>query len=114
MYGCALFTNDFWMMGFLIFSGSKEELLEFLHRVNNHDDSINITWEISAFSVNFCDVSVFKGNRFFPHYILDTKLNFKPTDTHQLLKKQAYFAAIVKSQLIRYMRICNNMSDFDI
>ena len=67
--------------GFLIFSGSKEKLLEFLHRVNNHDDSINITWEISAFSVNFCDVSVFKGNRFFHHNIHDTKLYVKPTDT---------------------------------
>ena len=66
--------------GFLIFKGSMEELLEFLNCVNNHDESINITWDISAFSVNFCDVSVFKGNRFFHHRILDTKLYVKPTD----------------------------------
>ena len=104
--------------GFLIFKGSKEELLEFLNRVNNHDESINITWDISAFSVNFCDVTVFKGNRFFHHNIFDTKLYVKPTDTHQLLHKSSYhskhvFAAVVKSQLVRYMRICNNMSDFE-
>ena len=104
--------------GFLIFKGSKEELLEFLNKVNEHDESINITWDISAFSVHFCDVSVFKGNRFFHHKILDTKLYVKPTDTHQLLNKSSYhskhvFSSIVKSQLVRYMRICNNMSDFE-
>ena len=103
--------------GFMIYQGSMDELLAFLHRVNNHDDSINVTWQISAESNTFCDVTVFKGNRFFHHKILDTKLYVKPTDTHELLDKTSYhprhvFSGIVKSQLVRYLRICNNMSDF--
>ena len=103
--------------GFMVYQGSMEELLEFLDRVNNHDEFINVTWQISAGSNIFCDVTVFKGNRFFHHNILDTKLYVKPTDTHELLDKTSYhpqhvFSGIVKSQLVRYLRICNNMSDF--
>ena len=103
--------------GFLIWQGSKEQLLNFLNIANDHDDSINLTWEINETSCVFLDVTVFKGNRFSYHNILDTKVYFKVTDTHELLDKHSFhpkhiFKGIVKSQLIRYMRICNNMSDF--
>ena len=101
----------------MVYQGSKQTLIEFLHKVDNHEDSINITWEINAISNVFCDVEVFKGNRFHHHNILDTKLYVKPTDTHELLDKYSYhpkhvFSGIIKSQLIRYMKLCNNLSDF--
>ena len=103
--------------GFLIWQGSKEQLLKFLNMANDHDDSINLTWEINETSCDFLDVTIFKGNRFSHHNILDTKVYFKVTDTHELLDKHSWhpkhvFNGIVKSQLIRYLRICNNMSDF--
>ena len=103
--------------GFLIWQGGKQDLLEFLNTANEHDDSINLTWEINEASCDFLDVTIFKGNRFSHHNILDTKVYFKVTDTHELLHKNSWhpkhiFGGIVKSQLIRYLRICNNMSDF--
>ena len=103
--------------GFLIWEHSMEELMEFLKLLNSHDDSIKITYEISHDSIDFLDVTVFKGNRFQNHNILDTKVHFKPTDNHQLLDRNSFhpkhtFDGIVKSQLIRFLRICNNMEDF--
>ena len=43
---------------------------------------------------------------------------FKETDTHELLDRHSFhpkhtFDGIVKSQLIRFMRICTNQEDFD-
>ena len=52
-----------------------------------------------------------------PKKTLDTKVYFKPTDTHRLLHKTSYhpghtFKAILKSQILRYYRICANPADF--
>ena len=49
---------------------------------------------------------------------MDTKVFFKETDTHQLLHKTSFhpkhqFAGIIKSQLIRFKRICSSKHDFD-
>ena len=59
---------------------------------------------------------MYKGNNFSSSGILDTKVYFKPTDTHELLHKSSYhpkhtFIGIVKAQLIRYRRICTNHHD---
>lgn len=102
---------------FMIWEHSLEELHQFLDLFNTHDNSIKITREISEKSVDFLDVTVFKGNRFKNHNILDTKVYFKPTDTHQLLDRHSFhprhtFDGILKSQLIRFLRICNNLEDF--
>ena len=109
----ARFLDD----GFLIWEGSEEELDEFLNILSSHDDSIKITHERSRQEIHFLDTTVFKGGRFRHHGILDTKVYFKPTDTHQLLDKRSFhpkhtFDGIVQSQLIRYLRICNNLDDF--
>ena len=103
--------------GFLVWQGRRQNLLKFLQTANDHDDSINLTWEINEITCDFLDTTIFKGNRFLHHNILDTKVYFKVTDTHELLDKNSWhpkhvFLGIVKSQLIRYLRICNNISDF--
>jgi hypothetical protein len=49
---------------FMIWEHYIEELHSFFNRFNTHDDSIKITHEISDKSVNFLDVTVFKGSRF--------------------------------------------------
>ena len=101
----------------LIWQDSIESLHQFLQLCNSFDESIKISWEINQITCNFLDVTIFKGSRFLHHNILDTKVYFKATDTHELLDKKSYhprhiFKSIVKSQLIRYRRICNNISDF--
>ena len=49
---------------------------------------------------------------------LDTKVYFKPTNTHELLHQSSYhpkhtFRETAKSQIERFFRICNNKQDFD-
>ncbi len=101
---------------FIIWPYSEIEFLEFLKLLNNHNDSIKLTHTINKDSIDFLDVTIFKGERFQTEHILDTKVYFKPTDTHELLHKESFhpphtFKGILKSQIIRFYKICNNSSD---
>ena len=95
-----------------------DELTEFINLFNSHDKSIKIDCNINETSVGFFYVTIFKGSGFFNHNILDTKVYFKETDMHELLHekffhpKHPFEAGILKSQLIRFLTICNNMEDF--
>ena len=67
--------------------------------------------------IEFLDVTIFKGHRFFHHGIFDTKVYLKIIDTHELLNTASFhpkhvFKGIIVSQLTRYLRICNNLEDF--
>ena len=57
---------------------------------------------MSENSVSFLNVTIFKGKQFLEKGRLDTKVFFKPTDTHELLHKKSYhpphtFKGIIKS-----------------
>ena len=50
--------------------------------------------------------------------VLDTKVYFKRTDTHDLLHKASFhpkhtFSGVLKSQLLRFHRICSSKDSFD-
>ena len=52
------------------------------------------------------------------HDILQTRVFFKETDTHQLLHKNSYHPkhttrGILKSQLLRFKRISSNHDDYN-
>ena len=66
--------------------------------------------------MDFLDVTTFKGPDFDATGQLDTKVFFKPTDSHALLHYTSFhpkhtFRGIVKSQLIRYKQICSRPED---
>ena len=103
---------------FIVWSHSEEEFWQFFNTLNSHHPTIKLKATIHKESVDFLDVTIFKGSRFSAQGQLDTKVYFKPTDTHQLLHKLSYhpkhtFKGILKSQIIRFHRICNNKSDFE-
>lgn len=103
---------------FIIWTHSKDEFLEFFNILNNHRESIKFQYNISEQSVDFLDVTIYKGNKFKHESILDTKVYFKPTDTHELLHKNSFhprhtFQGIIKSQLIRYFKICSDNDTFN-
>ena len=103
---------------FMIWEHSEESFHEFVNLLNTHHPSITVKAELDKQSINFLDTTVFKGNRFNSDGILDTKVYFKPTDTLELLHKNSYhpphtFSGIIKSQILRYQRICNNQRDID-
>ena len=87
--------------------------------LNTHHPSITVKAELSSESMHFLDTVVYKGNRFKETGTFDTKVYFKPTVTLELLnmlnKKSHHlnhtFEELFKSQILRYVRICNNKQD---
>ena len=102
---------------FGIWPHSEEDFLEFIGVLNSHHRSIKLKYTTSKESIDFLDVSVYKGNQFETNQKLDLKVYFKDTDTHALLHKSSFhpthcFSGIVKSQLLRFKRICTQEGDF--
>lgn len=107
------YLDDIWG----IWVGSEEEFREFVAILNSHDPSITLKTELSKQSIDFLDTTVFKGPEFQKDFKLDVKVFFKSTDTHALLHKHSFhpkhtFRGIVKSQLLRYKRICTRDEHF--
>ena len=102
---------------FGIWPHSLSQFTDFCAILNSHHPSIKITHTISPDSINFLDTTVFFSITGPQHKTLHTKVYFKPTDTHALLHKSSYhpkhtFSAIIKSQIIRFHRICSHIQDF--
>ncbi|KAG7467708.1 hypothetical protein JOB18_018490, partial [Solea senegalensis] len=90
---------------------------EFINILNNHHSSIKITHTLDPHTVNFLDTTIFFRTINTTYKTIETKVYFKPTDTHALLHKSSYhpkhtFKGIVKSQIIRFHRICSMSPDF--
>lgn len=107
------YLDDIWG----IWTGSREEFEQFLAILNSHDASIKLKYEISQESITFLDTTVYKRPGFADNNQLDIKVFFKKTDTHALLFKTSFhpahtFRGIVKSQLLRFRRICTRDDDF--
>lgn len=102
---------------FLVWPGSKPEFQTAFEILNNHHPCVKLKYEIDQYQCDFLDITMFKGRRFERQGILDLKVYFKPTDTHALLHKLSFHPkhthkGVLKSQIIRFFRICNNNSDF--
>lgn len=107
------YLDDVWG----IWTGSEEEFKEFVATLNAHDPSIQLKTELNKESIDFLDTTVFKGPKFQTEGKLDIKVFFKVTDTHALLHKNSFhpkhtFRGIVKSQILRFKRICTRREDF--
>lgn len=69
--------------------------------------------------MDFLDTTTFKGPDFEKTRHLDIKVFFKPTDTHALLHRTSHhpthtFQGLVRSQILRFKRICTQASDFEV
>lgn len=90
---------------------------EFVNILNNHHKAIKVTSNLQPDKVEFLDTEVFFVEREGSKH-LATRVFFKSTDTHALLHKSSYhpkhtFRGIVKSQLIRFRRICTFEQDVE-
>ena len=118
---CPLKPECFWRFLddiFCVWNHSKKEFFEFVEILNSVDPSIRVKVEIHEKEMNFLDTTIYKGNLFNHCNILDSKVYSKPTDTHQLLHTNSFhpphtFKGIIKSQILRYRQICNNVEDFN-
>ena len=107
------FLDDVWG----VWDHTREQFLEFANHLNTQSRSIKIKHEINNIEVNFLDTVTYKGSKFPETGQLDFKIYFKDTDTHSLLYKTSYhpkhtFKGIVKSQLLRFHRICSDKNNF--
>lgn len=107
------YLDDIWG----IWTHSTVEFDDFLDTLNNHNPSIKLKATINNNSIDFLDTTTFKGQKFTTEHKLDIKVFFKETDTHALLHKSSFhpkhtFAGLIKSQLLRFHRICTQKEDF--
>ena len=103
---------------FGLWEHSTEEFEQFIQVLNTHHASITVKYVTNKEHIDFLDVTVFKGKDFNTTGKLDLRVFFKETDTHALLHKESFhpthcFAGIVKSQLLRFKRICTQATDFE-
>ncbi|KAL2076395.1 hypothetical protein ACEWY4_027999 [Coilia grayii] len=107
------FLDDIWG----VWPFSLEQFTEFANHLNTFTPSITIKYTIHDTEVNFLDTIIYKGPQFQQTGLLDFKVYFKDTDTHSLLHKTSFhpthtFRGILKSQLLRFHRICSEPQEF--
>lgn len=105
--------------GFIIFDGEEDEIKQLFEIANNIHPLIKFTHEISTKNIQFLDVTVYKGNRFYAENILDFKLYRKPTDNYQYLERSSahpasVFNGFIIGEITRLIRSCNNKIDLDV
>jgi hypothetical protein len=98
---------------FFVWTGSVQDLKQFETYLNSLVPGIHITLQYSEQEVNFLDTTVYINNN-----VLNTKVFFKPTDTHQLLHKLSFHpkhtaTGVLKSQFLRFKRISSTRQDYD-
>jgi len=103
---------------FIIWPHPRQEFDTFFNIFNSQHERIKFKANIQESALEFLDVLVYKGENFKNRAVLDTKVYFKDTDSHALLQKKSFhpkhvFSGIIKSQLIRFARICQHKYDFD-
>jgi hypothetical protein len=103
---------------FMIWEHPRETFDDFFNVLNTAHPNIKLKSNIQETELEFLDVLIYKGDIFNQSGTFDTKVYFKPTDSHALLHKQSFhpnhtFAGIIKSQLVRFGRICQLEKDFD-
>lgn len=103
---------------FGIWTHSKEEFREFADILDTHDSSIRLKYVINDLTIDYLDTTVYKGTTFKKDQTLDIKVFFKETDTHALLFKTSFhprhtYKGLIKSQLIRFKRICTQDEEFE-
>jgi len=102
---------------FFIWEGTIEELKEYEIYLNNLIPDIKLTMTSSMESNNFLDVLIYKSQTQEGDYSLQTKVFFKETDTHQLLRRDSFhpthtFRGILKAQFIRFRRLSTTDKDY--
>jgi len=69
---------------FIVWTGSKEELTEFMEKINKIHPTFHFTFEISESEITLLDVTLFKGDRFKSKHILDIKTHIKSMNSRGL------------------------------
>ena len=96
-----------------IWPGPPSELNQFMIYLNQSHPTIKFTHESSPSSVNFLDLTIYKGKRHTTSLILDLKPFFKVMNKFQYLEynsshPKGTFASLIKGELTRLLRACSD------
>ena len=80
------FINDI----FIAWTGTKEQFLNFMERINSIHHSIKFTHKCSETEITFLDITLYKGPRFEEDNILDIKTHIKPTNKQLYVHASSY------------------------
>ena len=94
---------------FLIWTNTQRELEYFLTSLNSFHPNLKFTHGSSPQSIDFLDLTIYKGNNFAYTNILDIKTYQKPRNLYQYLHFTSnhptkIFKAIIKGECIRFAR----------
>ena len=108
------FLDDIWGT----WTHSRADFDHFIEFLDNHHPSIKVKYTVDENSINFLDVTTFKGTNFTTTGKFDFKVYFKETDTHALLWKNSFhprhtYKGLICSQLLHFHRICSQKQDFE-
>ena len=69
----------------VIYNSTLENFKSLLHTMNQMHPTLKFTFETSDNSINYLDLTIFKGKRFHETGTLDTKVYTEPTETYQYI-----------------------------
>ena len=103
---------------FVIWTANQTQLDDFLLKLNQYHHTIKFTSETSQTSVNFLDMTIYKGHNFTQTNKLDYKTYFKPTNTFQYLHfKSAHTkntkTAVIKGETKRFQRTNSEKPNYE-
>lgn len=90
---------------------------KFIEHYTSASKNITLTSDI-GYSINFLDLTIFKGPRFTSSQLLDIKIYQKPNNAYMYIHtssfhKEAVHINLYKSELLRYRLSCTQDDDFE-
>ena len=103
----------------VIWPHPEEDIKKFLSDLNDFYQSLRYTWTISDTSVDYLDVTIFKGFSFQMTNLMDTKTFQKPKNLYQYLHYNSYhpravFKGLIKGECIRYIRTNSSPENYRV
>ena len=94
---------------FIIWTDTKDNLTVFLQNLNKFHPNLQFTHEYSETTINFLDLTIFKGPHFQYTNILDFRTFQKPLNLYQYLHytsshQNKVFKSIIRGECVRYVR----------
>jgi len=104
---------------FVAWPGDRSSFEEFMRYLNSKHHTIKFTCDSSDSSVDFLDLTIYKGSRFRSSGKLDIKPFFKHTNKFQYLQYNSahprkLFGSLVKGEMIRLLRACSDEQQYEI
>jgi len=100
-----------------IWPGDEKDLERFIAHLNRSHPTIKFTYECSKTSVDFLDITIYKGERYRATGKLDIKPHFKKTNKFQYLEftsahPRNTFKSLIKGEMTRLLRACSSEQEY--